>query len=376
MTLAACRVCAGAQVEIHSVFRRLPVYIWPLPEGQPHERQDAELHLCVRCGHLQLQDFPKEFFPRLYAHEAFNIEDAAENLRRKQQVEATLGEGYFRGKRVLDVGGGRNSFAAVLDGAESWVCDFSVSPEVRSAAAKAVEGDILEAALPTAGFDVAILSHSLEHLNVPAAVAEKIHGLLKPDGVVLVEVPNVPEVISRMPYYAVFHQHVNLFSLEALDRLFAGADLMRRSLLRSDGVILALYARGDVQPQTLPPSDGRRYADLLRRRLKELENALRALALDPDARRIGLYGAGGSASLFLAHFSWLAERIGLCFDRDPRKQGRFLPGGKLRIQPPEEIDKSGVRQLLFLSSALHGAVSRGRSIQAIDLESLSRKVPI
>ena len=373
MTLSACRICGGAQTELHSTFRRLPLYIWPLPEGQTHELEDAELYLCVHCGHLQLQDFPREFFPWLYSHEAFNVEDTAENLRRRLRVEAALGEGCFRGQRILDIGGGVNSFAATLDGAETWVCDFMVSPEEERAVAKVIEGDILDMALPEGVFDFVILSHCLEHLNTPAPVAEKVRGLLKPGGAAIVEVPNAPEVISRMPYYAVFHQHVGLFSLEALDRLLAGAGLQRRSLLREDGVLLAVYALGEGT-QT-PPSGGRRHADLLRLRLLEWEKTLRSVDLDPDSRRVGLYGAGGSASLFLAHFPWFADRIGRCFDIDPRKQGRFLPGGQLRIQSPAEIESSGVRQLLFLSSALHGAVAGGRSVQTVDLESLSRKVP-
>lgn len=375
MTLAACRVCLSRDIELQAVLRRLPVYIWPLPEGQVHELADAELNLCRHCGHLQLQDFPKEFFPKLYAHEPFNLEDAAENLQRRDRLESALGAGFFKGKRVLDVGGGRNSFAALLPSSKSWVADFSVAPEVKAAVARAIEGDILEAALPPAYFDAICLFHCLEHINHPAELVGTLKDLLSPGGQVLVELPNAPEVIARMPYYAVFHQHVSLFSLESLDRLMARGGLTRSGLLRADGVILASYGVGAVVPDSLPPSEGKRHAELLRRRLHAFEQGLRGLRLDPDPKKVGLYGAGGSASLFLAHFPWLAQRIGFCFDRDARKHGRYLPGGALRIRPPEEIESSGVSQLLFLSSALHAAVSRGKRAACLDLESLVRKVP-
>jgi 2-polyprenyl-3-methyl-5-hydroxy-6-metoxy-1,4-benzoquinol methylase len=340
MSLAACRVCGGKDVALHTRYRALPIYIWPLPEGQTHEREDAELHVCADCGHMQLQDFPPEFFPKLYAHEAFNLEDQEEHARRA----AAMGKDFFKGKKVLDVGGGVNSFAATLKGAEAWVCDFSISPEVRKSVAKAVEGDIATAALPAGYFDVVCFTHCIEHLNSPAAVIEKCAGLLKKDGIIFVEVPNAPEVIARMPYYAVFHQHVNLFSIEALDWLFS-KKFKRQQLLRSDNVILAAYSHGSAKPAS---SKGKQYADLLNKKLGELEASLRALPLDANPSHVALRGAGGSATLLLAHFPWLAQKISHCYDQDSRKQGRRLPGTTLTIEPPEKID-SQVKQMLYIA---------------------------
>jgi SAM-dependent methyltransferase len=367
MSLASCRVCGGAETTLHSVSRRLPVYIWPLPAGREHELADAELFACGRCGHLQLQDFPEGFHARLYAHEAFNLEDEAQNRLRKERLEGALGAGFFAGRRVLDVGGGRNSFAAILEGAETWVSDFSVAPAVRASVSRALEGDFLKAELPEGSFDLLCLFHCLEHFDAPAAVVEKLRSILKPDGTVLVEVPNAADVIVRMPYYAVFHQHASLFTLEALDWLFARFGLGRRGLLRQDEVLLTAYTPGAV-PAAPRPSDGRGHADALRRRLREIEDALRGLALDPDPACVGLYGGGGSAGLFLANFPWLQDRVGYCFDRDPRKRGRFLPGGKVRIHAPEDMDALRPRQILFLSSSLCREVGSGRSFEAVDLE--------
>lgn len=51
-------------------------------------------------------------------------------------------------------------------------------------------GDVKHASFSKGEFDIAILSHVLEHLSDPIGVFEEIARVMKPDGIVVIEVPN------------------------------------------------------------------------------------------------------------------------------------------------------------------------------------------
>jgi len=62
-------------------------------------------------------------------------------------------------------------------------------------------------------FDLVILSHSLEHMVMPEQTIEKIKQVLKPDGYIFIEVPNVLDWI-KPPYRDLMHliQFVHIFN--------------------------------------------------------------------------------------------------------------------------------------------------------------------
>lgn len=51
--------------------------------------------------------------------------------------------------------------------------------------------------LPCQAFDTAVMWHSLEHIPDPATVVSAVHAALRPDGKLLLEVPNAVSVIAR-----------------------------------------------------------------------------------------------------------------------------------------------------------------------------------
>lgn len=70
--------------------------------------------------------------------------------------------------------------------------DFAVAPECRSVPGFTFIEAPIQTALPTLpqeGFDVVLLISVLEHLAQPDEVLRSIHGLLRPRGVLLVNVP-------------------------------------------------------------------------------------------------------------------------------------------------------------------------------------------
>ena len=59
-------------------------------------------------------------------------------------------------------------------------------------------GDLREVRLPAASFDVVSMSHTLEHVDDPTAVLAEVRRVTRPGGRIVIEVPNVRSLTSRL----------------------------------------------------------------------------------------------------------------------------------------------------------------------------------
>jgi SAM-dependent methyltransferase len=98
------------------------------------------------------------------------------------------------GLRVLEVGSGYGDILIYLKSRGCQVVGTDPSP---AAAAKAAEsgidvrvGELLDMGFPAQSFDVAFLSHSLEHVPDPNAELRELHRVLLPGGWLHIAVPN------------------------------------------------------------------------------------------------------------------------------------------------------------------------------------------
>jgi SAM-dependent methyltransferase len=102
----------------------------------------------------------------------------------------------FAGKRVGDFGCGYEaSFSRTLIGraAELVLIDVALAPDLKDrAGVRAIEGSLPEALgqLEHASLDVIVLNSVLEHLWEPERTLAELHRLVRPGGVVLINVPS------------------------------------------------------------------------------------------------------------------------------------------------------------------------------------------
>jgi SAM-dependent methyltransferase len=112
--------------------------------------------------------------------------------------------------RILEIGCGRGLLLSALHqrGHECWGIERS---DLAANRAKEISGlKILTAPLSGcdlshSNFDLVILWHVLEHLHDPAGTLDILHHLLKPGGLVVMEVPNLSSLQSRISGHLWFH---------------------------------------------------------------------------------------------------------------------------------------------------------------------------
>ena len=179
--------------------------------------------------------------------------------------------------------------------------------------------------------------------------------LLKPGGVLTLEFPHLLKLIECNEFDTIYHEHFSYFSLFTTVRLMEvhGLKIFDVEQLKSHGGSLRVYAcRADDQTHPIEP----RVADLIATekraglgslqgyesyacRVKETKLALLEFLLKAAnlGKKVAGYGAPGKSATLLHYCGIGKDLIEYTVDRNPYKQGRFLPGTHIPIHHPDRI---------------------------------------
>lgn len=204
--------------------------------------------------------------------------------------------------------------------------------------------------------DVIHANNVLAHVPDLNGVVAGFRELLKPDGVAIVEVPYVRDLLEHVEFDTIYHEHLCYFSLTALDRLFArqGLRIVDVERLPIHGGSLRVFGVAADAASAATPSA--RVAELLQeeaawgvldeatyrdfeRRVTRLRAELVTLLgrLKSERKRIAAYGASAKGSTLLNYCGVGSETLDFVVDRSPVKQGRYTPGTHLQIFSPDKL---------------------------------------
>jgi SAM-dependent methyltransferase len=207
----------------------------------------------------------------------------------------------------------------------------------------------------------------LAHVADPNGFVRGLALLLRNDGVAVIEVPYVKDMIDRCEFDTIYHEHLCYFSLTALDKLFRRHGLLIQDVERlpiHGGTIRiyaghAQHAAESVRPTVHSMLEeerawgvaneefyrgfGEKVANL-RRDLLSLLNDLKA-----SGNRIAVYGASAKGSTLLNYFGIDRQVLDYVVDRSTVKQGFYTPGNHLRIYPTQRLLETMPDYVLLLT---------------------------
>jgi SAM-dependent methyltransferase len=272
-------------------------------------------------------------------------------------MEIASNDGYLlqhyvaAGVPVLGIEPARNIAAAANARGIRTRCEFFGRESARRLAAEGVAADVLHA------------NNVLAHVPDLNGVVAGIATVLKPAGVAIVEVPYVRDLIEHCEFDTIYHEHLCYFSVGALEPLFARHGLVLADIERIPvhGGSLRLFASrtGRAGASVRRLVDEERRAGMRERpyyagfaeRVARLREELVALLdrLKAEGRRIAAYGASAKGSTLLNFFGIGRQHLDYVVDRSTEKQGRFTPGTRLEIFPPERLATDRPDYLLLLA---------------------------
>lgn len=124
---------------------------------------------------------------------------------------------FRSGGKLLDVGCGEGAFLQLATKGGWEISGTEMSSYAAEYAADILGVDIFCGELPDAGypdnsFEVVTLWHVLEHVTDPNNYLNEIYRILKPDGLLVVAVPNVNNLVMQIAYRIFKRQRMKLFS--------------------------------------------------------------------------------------------------------------------------------------------------------------------
>jgi SAM-dependent methyltransferase len=190
--------------------------------------------------------------------------------------------------------------------------------------------------------------------------------LLNPGGVATLEFPHLARLMSENQYDTIYHEHFSYFSLITAEKIFAAHGLVLFDVdeIPTHGGSLRIYLR-HVEDTAKPVTSG--VSSLRERELAAGLNSIGAysvfseqvieskrkllellIGLRREGRRIAGYGAPGKGNTLLNYCGIRTDFLDFTVDRNPYKQGRFLPGTHIPIYPVDQIQAERPDYILVL----------------------------
>lgn len=340
--------------------------------GQADERFPLETVFCCSCSLVQIKhtvapevlfadDYPyySSFSDALIAHSKKNVDARIDELGLGEghlAIELASNDGYLlqhyaaRGVKVQGIDPAKGPVEAAREKGipthhEFFTEDFAARLSSEGVSANVIHGN-----------------NVLAHVADTNGFVRGIKSILADDGVAVIEVPYLRDLIEHAEFDTIYHEHLCYFSAHALVELFRRSDLHlnRVERLSIHGGSLRLFVGHDNAPessitellreeQALGMDEIDYYktfgvkVEAVRKGLREIVTELKA-----NGKTIAGYGAAAKGAIMLEYTGLGTGDLMWIADRNVHKQGRHMPGNHIPIVSPDRIMEDRPDYLLIL----------------------------
>jgi SAM-dependent methyltransferase len=211
--------------------------------------------------------------------------------------------------------------------------------------------------------DVIHANNVLAHVPDPNTLMAGFAELLKPNGIVSVEVPSVKELVDRVEFDTIYHEHFSYYSLTTVQKLALAHGLQvvntERLTVHGGSLRITLGREGMLSAAVQETLDDERrqgvdtiayYTDF-GRKVEGVRTSLVAMLglLKAAGNRVAAYGASAKGATLLNYCGVGRETLDFVVDRSTAKQGYYTPGSHLPIYPPERLVQDAPEYTLLLT---------------------------
>jgi 2-polyprenyl-3-methyl-5-hydroxy-6-metoxy-1,4-benzoquinol methylase len=368
-TTCCCRFCSAPLSTVMCDLGESPManaYIRPENLESPEPSFPLKVWVCDRCLLAQLDEFeaPEAIFSD-YAYFSSYAKSWVEHARRYseamierfqfdekcQVIEIASNDGYllqhFKAREipVLGIEPAANiaKVAQELRGIPSLVAFFGTT----------LAKEIVQTGRSA---DLLVGNNVLAHVPDLNDFVEGVRTILKSDGIATFEFPHLLRLLEGDQFDTIYHEHFSYFSFHSVLEIFRhhGLEIFDVDELPTHGGSLRIYARreesafgGSISSRVEALKDKERAAGLLElstyvafnARTTGIKEELRDFLTQARAegKTVVGYGAAAKGVTLLNYAEVDPSLLAYVVDRNPEKQGRYLPGVRIPIEDPSRI---------------------------------------
>jgi SAM-dependent methyltransferase len=375
--LPSCRFCSAPLRHTFVDLGMSPLcesYVPPERLGTMEPFYPLHVRVCEQCLLVQLEELvaPEEIFTEYayfssysdswVAHARDYVASTVERFglgADSQVVELASNDGYLlqhvveRGIPALGVEPAANVAEAARERGIETVVEFFGRELASRLVAEGREADLL------------IANNVFAHVPDLNDFAAGMRRLLAPQGVITIEFPHLARLIDENQFDTIYHEHFSYFSFLTARTVLAahGLEVFDVEELATHGGSLRVYAQraGAGRPVCAAVSElaeRERELELDRleghsafaERVAETKCRLLEFLIDcrRDGKRVAGYGAPGKGNTLLNYCGIRTDLLEFTVDRNPYKQGMFLPGTRIPIHDPEALEQARPDFVLIL----------------------------
>jgi SAM-dependent methyltransferase len=336
-----CRLCGHAVTAPLLALGRVPACNRFSRNGYVSADVELDVMICETCQLMQLRDPPPQAIltpqlPWIHYQEPEGHLDAVveELLTLRPTTRTAFGTGPFEQPLLSRLAAhGLDTRALALDITPT---DGSY-PYLESWQASLNDPHLETVAATIGTFDIVSCRYIVEHSPAPVSALRALKHLMRPEGLLLIEVPDSSKFLAARDYCFLWEEHASYFVEDTLRRLAERAGFRVRALLRYPGALedalVAVLETAEIPVPMHPALGASGLFEAYRDGFAPARSTVRAriaTAAGEERNRVALFGIGHHAIMFVNAFG-LADDIALAVDDDKDKAGFFPPGFRVPV---------------------------------------------
>jgi NDP-4-keto-2,6-dideoxyhexose 3-C-methyltransferase len=349
---STCRSCSSPNLDPALDLGNLYVSNFAdVPESSRWPRVPLELLLCQQCGLVQLRHTtPAEWLYTRYWYKS-GVSATMRGALADITAKASRFSGLDRGDSVLDIGCNDGTLLRSYNVEGIRRIGYEPAENLVPEAAAGTDRIVNDffSARPVHGEQFRVITSiaMFYDLENPNAFVADVASLLHQEGVWIIEMHYLPQVLAHNAFDSICHEHLEYYSLAALESLLARHGLvvadaetnevnggsLRVYIVHRDSPAPSVAARRErleglrAKEQFANLAQIRTYAKFSSR-IRRIGEPLRAFVESEIARnnQLSVYGASTKGNTLLQVFGLDRSLIRSAAERNPEKWGRFTVG--------------------------------------------------
>ena len=374
-----CRACDGIDLKPFLLLGDQPLansFLKSPDQFAEEKKYPLNVYRCTDCSLIQLLDV---IAPEILFRDYIYVTGTSETMARHNKeyaAEVVSGLGLGANDLVVEVASNDGSLLACFD--EHGVRTLGIEP-ARNIAVMARERGIdtideffgLELAGKVRAergvASVVVANNVLAHVDNTRDFLSGCRDLIDDSGRVITEFPYLGELLDRMEYDTVYHEHLCYFSVIALMRLYEAVELVivRIDRVPVHGGSLRVYAtrKSERSPDHAAPihvmarqereqgyHTAEPYEKLATAVMANREALLGLLRmLKNENTTIAAYGAPAKGNTLLNYCGIDTGLVDYIVDQNPLKVGLYTPGTHIPVRPVSTLETERPDYILILA---------------------------